>query len=101
MVVVCRDNDEQYNEIIGRYVLRNVLNGGVEKDYIYLREINGKEFLIYDKIGNCFVGINKIGIILLFIYVLLFVVIRGNYYILKEFEYIYGEERDISYEIVL
>lgn len=96
-----RDNDEQYNEIIGRHVSRNVLNGGAEKDYIYLREINGKEFSIYDKIGNCFVGTNKTGITLPFTHVPSPAAIRGNHHILKEPEYIYGEERDTSYETAL
>lgn len=96
-----RDNDEQYNEIIGRHVSRKVLNGGAEKDYIYLREINGKEFSIYDKIGNCFVGTNKTGITLPFTHVPSPAAIRGNRHILKEPEYIYGEERDTSYETAL
>lgn len=96
-----RDNDEQYNEIIGRHVSRKVLNGGAEKDYIYLREINGKEFSIYDKIGNCFVGTNKTGITLPFTHVPSPAAIRGNHHILKEPEYIYGEERDTSYETAL
>lgn len=96
-----RDNDEQYNEIIGRHVSKKVLNGGAEKDYIYLREINGKEFSIYDKIGNCFVGTNKTGITLPFTHMPSPAAIRGNHHILKEPEYIYGEERDTSYETAL